>query len=36
MELWIARDKSGFLYLHKEKPTLEGEHWLSDEFWTIL
>lgn len=37
MKLWIARDKSGFLYLHEEKPTLdEEEYWLGNGFWAVL
>ena len=30
MKLWIARDKSGFLYLHDKKSTLDGEYWVSN------
>lgn len=36
MKLWVVRDKSGLLNLHKEKPTLDEEYWLSNGFWTIL
>lgn len=36
MKLWIARDKSGFLHLHEEKPTLDGEYWLSNGSWTFI
>lgn len=30
MKIWFARDKSGFLYLHDKKPTLDGEYWVSN------
>lgn len=36
MKLWIARDKSGWLYLHDKKPILDGEHWLSNSSWTSI
>jgi hypothetical protein len=36
MKFWIARDKSGFLYLYDEKPIFDGEDWLSNGFYTIL
>ena len=36
MKLWIARDKSGFLYLHDKKPTLDGEYWVSNGSWSSI
>lgn len=36
LKIWIARDKSGLLYLHEEKPTLDEEYWLSNGFCTFL
>jgi hypothetical protein len=36
MKLWIARDKSGLLNLHKEKPTFNEGYWLSNGFWAVL
>ena len=36
MRLWVARNKSGLLYLHDEKPTLDGEHWLSNSSWSSI
>lgn len=36
MKLWIARDKSGLLYLHDKKPILDGEHWLSNSSWSNI
>lgn len=36
MKLWIARDKSGLLYLHDKKPILDSEHWLSNSSWSNI
>lgn len=36
MKIWIARDKSGFLYLHDKKPTLDGEYWISNGSWSSI
>lgn len=36
MTFWLAREKSGLLYLHEKKPTLDGRYWLSDGFWANL
>ena len=36
MKLWIARYKSGFLYLHDKKPTLDGEYWVSNGSWSSI
>ena len=36
MKLWIARDKSGFLYLLDKKPTLDGEYWVSNGSWSSI
>lgn len=36
MKIWIARDKSGFLYLHDKKPTLDGEYWVSKGSWSSI
>ena len=36
MELWIARDKSGFLNLYDKKPTFDGEYWVSNSSWSSI
>lgn len=32
MELWIARDVDGCIYVHKSKPIRDGEIFYSPEF----
>lgn len=29
IDMWIARDKDGDLFLHKAKPTKESDCWIS-------
>lgn len=36
MKLWIAREKSGLLCLHNEKPTFDGEYWLGNSSWAYI
>lgn len=36
MKFWIARDKSGLLYLHNKKPILDGAHWISNSSWASI
>jgi hypothetical protein len=36
MKIWIARDKSGSLWLHFSRPELvENGCWDSDDFWPL-
>ena len=36
MKLWIAREISGLLCLYDEKPTFDGDYWISNGSWTSL
>ena len=36
MELWIARDKVGFLNIYDKKPTFDGEYWVSNGSWSSI
>lgn len=35
MKMWIARDGSGLLCIHKEEPILIGTVWDSNDWWNI-
>lgn len=36
MKIWIARVKSGLLYLHEKKPTTDGDYWYSSGSWSLI
>ena len=35
MKMWIARDKCGILYIHREEPILIGTVWDSNDWWGV-
>lgn len=35
MKLWIARDESGLLCVHRTEPILINRVWDSDDWWAI-